>query len=268
MIGMNNLGLNGRLGNQMFQYAALMGIAYNRSFDWCIPKENQDLTNCFLMKNLRQFGNINGPELHLHESHEFCEDLMFECPDGATLHGYFQSEKYFKHIEGAVRGDFQFKEDILNAVVNDYPHDFLGDAVSLVVRRFEDNFDYPGCENNHRNLSIEYYEKAIEMLGSDRRFIICSNNIDWCKHQKAFQGDNFIFNDKIPEGMNKAFYDLCLISRCKDHIISNSTFSWWGAWLGNKRGKHVIAPVRWYGPNLSDINAEDLFPIEWIRIDL
>jgi hypothetical protein len=268
MIGMNNLGLNGRLGNQMFQYAALMGLAYNRSFDWCIPKENQDLTNCFLMKNLRQFGNINGPELHLHESHEFCEDLMFECPDGATLHGYFQSEKYFKHVEGAVRGDFQFKEDILNAVVNDYPHDFLGDAVSLVVRRFEDNFDYPGCENNHRNLSIEYYEKAIEMLGSDRRFIICSNNIDWCKHQKAFQGDNFIFNDKIPEGMNKAFYDLCLISRCKDHIISNSTFSWWGAWLGNKRGKHVIAPVRWYGPNLSDINAEDLFPIEWIRIDL
>jgi hypothetical protein len=144
MIGMNNLGINGRIGNQMFQYASLMGIAYNRSFDWCIPKENQDLSKCFLMKNLQQFGNIDGQELHLHESHEFCEDLMFECPDGVSLHGYFQSEKYFKHIESIVRADFQFNEDILTAVVKDYSYEFLENAVSLVVRRYEDGFDYPG----------------------------------------------------------------------------------------------------------------------------
>lgn len=268
MIGMNNLGINGRIGNQMFQYASLMGIAYNRSFDWCIPKENQDLSKCFLMKNLQQFGNINGQELHLHESHEFCEDLMFECPDGVSLHGYFQSEKYFKHVEGAVRGDFQFNEDILTAVVKDYSHEFLENAVSLVVRRYEDGFDYPGCEDNHRNLPMRYYESSIEMLGEDRKYIICSNNIDWCKEQKLFQKSNFIFNDKIPDGVNKSFYDLCLISRCKDYIIANSTFSWWGAWLGKRPNKKVISPVRWYGDNLSHINSEDLFPIEWTRIDL
>lgn len=268
MIGMNNLGLNGRLGNQMFQYASLMGIAHTRGFEWCIPKENQDLTKCFLMKNLPGFNNIDGLEVHLHESHEFCEDIMVECPDEVTLHGYFQSEKYFKHVESAVREDFQFNKDILATVINDYSQEVLDDAVSLVVRRYEDEFDYPGCENNHRNLPIEYYENAIEMLGKDRKYIICSNNVTWCKEQELFQKDNFIFNDTIPDGVNKAFYDLCLISRCKDHIIANSTFSWWGAWLGNKLGKKVIAPVTWYGPNLSHIDAEDLFPIEWTRIDL
>ena len=267
MIGMNNLGLNGRLGNQMFQYAALVGIAHNRNFKWCIPKKNQNLTECFLLNNLENFGNIDGPELHLHESHQFCEDLLHECPDGVTLHGYFQSEKYFKHIEKNIRNDFQFNESILVKVLHKYSYKFFEDVVSLVVRRFDDKFDYPGCELNHGNLSTAYYRSAIEMMGTNRRYIICSNNIEWCKKQEIFQRNNFIFNDIIPVGVNKAFYDLCLISQCKDHIIANSTFSWWGSWLSNKKEKKVIAPTCWYGPNLSHINTEDLFPTEWIRID-
>jgi len=268
MIGMNNLGLNGRLGNQMFQYASLVGVAKKRNYEWCIPKENQDLTKCFLMKNLQRYGTIEGLELHLHESHEFCEDLFLECPDEVTFHGYFQSEKYFKHVEDVVREDYQFNDDILISVANDYPQELLEDAVSIVVRRFEDIFDYPGCELNHRNLPISYYESAIKMMGENRKYIICSNNLDWCKQQELFQGDNFIFNDSITNGVNKSFHDLCLISCCKDHIIANSTFSWWGAWLGTQSDKKVISPVRWYGPNLSHIDAEDLFPIEWTRIDL
>jgi hypothetical protein len=268
MIGFNVLGNMGRLGNQMFQYAALVGIAMNKNYEWCIPKDYQSLTDCFLMRNLKSFANIEGPEIHLHESHEFCEDLLFECPDGVTLHGYFQSEKYFKHVEGVIRGDFQFKDEIILEVNKNYPESLLENAVSIVVRRFEDGFDYPGCEKNHRNLPIRYYESAIEMLGEDRNYIICSNNIEWCKQQEVFKGDNFIFNDNIPDGINKGFYDLCLISRCKDYIIANSTFSWWGAWLGKRPNKKVISPAKWYGDNLSHINAEDLFPIEWTRIDL
>ena len=268
MIGFNIIGNMGRLGNQMFQYASMVGIAYSRNFDWCIPKENQDLTKCFVMKNLKHFGNINGSEVHLHESHEFCEDIMTQCPDEITLHGYFQSQKYFKNVENIIREDFQFKDNINSEVSKNYSENLLENAVSIVARRYEDGFDYPGCEHNHRNLPLEYYESAIQMLGKDRKYIICSNNIDWCKEQEIFKGDNFIFNDSIPEGVSKSFYDLCLTSRCKDYIISNSTFSWWGAWLGNKSNKKVISPVKWYGDNLSYINTEDLFPIDWTRINL
>lgn len=262
MIGMNNLGNNGRLGNQMFQYASLVGVAKKRNFGWCIP-EKQDLSKGFELKNLKHFGYINGSELILHESHEFCEELMYECPDEVTFNGYFQSEKYFKHVEDTIREDFTFKDFILDSVLADFSLDLLRDSVSIVVRRYEDSFDYPGCDRNHRNLPVEYYSEAIKYFGKDRKYIICSNNIEWCKSQEIFYGDNFIFNEKT----KGPFYDLCLTSLCKDYIISNSTFSWWGAWLGN-RNKKVLSPSTWYGPGLSHINTDDLFPSEWVKIDL
>ena len=76
--------------------------------------------------------------------------------------------------------------------------------------------------------------------------------------------------------LEKQFFDLCLISKCEDFVVSNSTFSWWGAWLG-RRGRHpnteyqvggrVIAPVPWYGPGLSHVSTVDLYPQEWEKIE-
>ena len=99
-------------------------------------------------------------------------------------------------------------------------------------------------------------------MGKDRTYIICSNNIELCKDQKVFSGKNFIFND-ISTKVKKSYFDLCLISKCKDFIISNSTFSWWGAWLGSHENKRIIAPNPWYGPGLSHISTRDLFPNSW-----
>jgi hypothetical protein len=98
-------------------------------------------------------------------------------------------------------------------------------------------------------------------LGKDRKYIICSNDVDI--HRDVFKGDNFIFNDVEVE-VEKKFFDLCLISRCKDFIISNSSFSWWGAWLGNGR---TIAPSPWYGEGLSHIKTNDLYPKRWEVIE-
>ena len=101
------------------------------------------------------------------------------------------------------------------------------------------------------------------MIGKDRIYIICSNNIQLCKQQEIFEGSNFIFADTLPKDTNKAHFDLCLISKCQDFIISNSTFSWWGAWLGKGR---VIAPTPWYGVGLAHINTDDLYPDGWEKI--
>jgi hypothetical protein len=260
-IGMNNLGKNGRIGNQMFQYAALVGIAKNKGYDFRIPNDC-DLTRGFEMLHCGdRYGLVDGDEVELHDSHEFCEDLFNECPNHITLNGYFQTEKYFKNAEKLIRLDFKFKKEIIEEVEKYYGDVLKENPVSICLRDYNKTFDYPGCENNHRNLPISYFNEAIEKMGKDRIYIVCSNNIDI--YRDYFKGDNFIFS-AVESRVEKQFLDLCLISKCQDFIICNSTFSWWGAWLAN-RGT-VIAPSPWYGPGLSHINTIDLYPEHWRKI--
>jgi hypothetical protein len=265
-IGMNNLGRNGRIGNQLFQYAALVGIAKNKGYDFVIP-ENQELSKCFDMLHCGgRYGYIDGGEVELHDSHEFCSELFSECPNHIHLNGYFQSEKYFKDAWRQLKWDFRFKEEIDSEVDYKWGDILREDAVSICVREFNDHFDYPGSHNNHRNLPWSYFEEAIEMLGKDRPYIICSNNLKLCQEQEVFKGSNFYFND-ITTKVDKSHFDLCLLSKCTDHIISNSTFSWWGAYLCQNPNKRVIAPSPWYGPGLAHISTQDLFPESWEVID-
>ena len=284
-IGMNNLGKNGRMGNQMFQYAALVGIAKQCGFDFRIPDQSKapyfnrkvganiiteyhELQHCFEMLHCGdRYGLIDGDEIELHESHEFCEELFKECPNHVTLNGYFQSEKYFKNAEKLLRLDFRFKEHIIEEVEDHFSSYLNEEPVCILVRDFNPDYDYPNCENNHINIPPEFYEKSIDILGRDRMYIICSNNIELTKKQEVFQGDNFIFNEVVPTDIYKGHFDLCLMSMCQDFIISNSTFAWWGAWLGDGIGKRVLIPTPWYGPGLSHINTDDLYPDEWEKIE-
>ena len=95
-------------------------------------------------------------------------------------------------------------------------------------------------------------------FNSNRDTIIFSDDTDWCKEQKLFEDDRFA----IAEGGNQ-FYDMCLMTMCDDFIIANSSFSWWGAWLGN-RGK-VVAPKTWFGKNLNH-DTKDLYCENWIKL--
>jgi len=265
-IGMNNLGRNGRIGNQLFQYAALVGIAKNKGYDFRIP-EDQELSKCFEMLHCgNRFGYINGDEVELHDSHEFCEELYNQCPNHVTLNGYFQTEKYFKDAQRLLRWDFRFKKEIIQEVFDNYSDILDHNPVSICVREFNDHFDYPGSYNNHRNIPFDYFARGIEILGKDRPYIICSNNLQLCKEQDVFNGDNFYFND-IQTKVEKSHFDLCLISKCSDFIISNSTFSWWGAYLSSNPNKRVLAPDKWYGPGLSHISTKDLIPESWEVIE-
>jgi len=261
-IGMNNLGSNGRIGNQLFQYAGLVGIAKNKGYDFRIP-EDQELSKCFEMLHCgNRYGLIDGPECVLHESHTFAEDLFNECPNHIHLSGYFQTEKYFKDAQRLLKWDFRFKDTIIDEVDYTYGDILSTNPVSICVREYNDHFDYPGSHNNHRNLPWEYFERGIEMLGKDKTYIICSNNLDLCREQEVFKGKNFYFND-ITTKVEKSHFDLCLISKCSDFITSNSTFSWWGAYLSQNPNKRVIAPTPWYGPGLQHISTEDLYPESW-----
>ena len=103
---------------------------------------------------------------------------------------------------------------------------------------------------NHHNLSLEYYEKALSYFPRDQQVVIFSDDTEWCMEQLLFVDDRFI----VSEG-NGSYHDLYLMTKCSDFIISNSTYSWWGAWLANKGT--VIAPDTWFGPNNAHKSLKD-----------
>jgi hypothetical protein len=162
MIGYNRLGTNGRLGNQMFQYAALRGIAANNNLDWCIPPEdtptyaNYGLFDAFKLKNLKNTGLINGPTYD-EPGFEFDEKLFNSCPDNVNIDGYRQTEKYFKQIEESIREDYEFKDEIYEPCV-EFMNQFNGDIILLHIRR-GDNVGRPDW---YPMPIVEHYEYLLE----------------------------------------------------------------------------------------------------------
>ena len=263
MIGLNYLGKMGQLGNQMFQYAAIKGIAANKNYDFCIPNHNEVVDDGLGNKlrielfdvfdfHVDKFGFLN-TQKHCQESEfSFDENLFNNCPDDCCLIGYFQSEKYFKHISNQIKKDFTFKKEYINSY-NEIKNLF-DDPIALHIRRG----DFLINSENHYNLSLNYYKNALEEFDKDRQVIIFSDDTEWCKEQELFSDDRFLVCET-----GNSYLDLCIMSKCSDFIIANSTFSLWAAWLCDNMDKVVIYPNRWFGPNNQDKSTKDLFPQEW-----
>jgi hypothetical protein len=260
MIGFNALGLLGRLGNQMFQYASLKGIAANNNYNICIPpsggkdewREHQ-LFNCFNLSTINQLNvqyiDSNRP-IVTESSFCFDENLFNNCPDWISIQGFFQSEKYFKNIKEEIKKDFSFKNFILDPALEAIQN--FNNPVSLHIRRT----DYK-VNPNHKILSLDYYKKALDFFEKDRQIIIFTDDPKWAFEQDLFSDDRFIISED-----QSNYMDLCLMTLCSDHIIANSSFSWWGAWLSES--EKVIAPSGWFeGTNNSHLDTKDLIPSEW-----
>jgi len=279
MIGYNRLGSNGRLGNQMFQYASLRGIAAKRGYDWCIPpedydhKDNYGLFETFNLVNVKDnnIGFVDGQQVQENE-HCFISDFFDECPDNASLEGYFQTEKYFNHIADEIHNDFSFKNDYLKPC-KEYIDSLDSDPIFLHIRRT----DAIGREQYHPILPISYFQDALKNWSADTSCFVFTDDIEWCKSQEFFKDSRFLFNEsngvyqyKSIDGLGKPQntllpqVDLCLMSLCSGAIVSNSSFSWWGAWLQNDRGK-VIAPdpKKWFGTAMTNLDTSDIVPDRW-----
>jgi len=243
----DNLGNLGRLGNQMFQYAALRGIAANCEYDYQLPNRNIELYQVFNIP--QKFGKSN-EKTATHNSYEFDEELYTYCFDNVDLWGFFQSEKYFKNIESEIRKDFTFYDRIHSICSNYRNGTFLNtELISIHIRRG----DYL-TDSNFCNLSIEYYLKGLELL-PDLPVLVFSDDIEWC--ESTFLDKRF----KIIKSKNMQI-DLCLMSMCDYHIIANSSFSWWGSWLA--KSKKTIAPSAWFQNQYSNWNTKDLYLPNWI----
>ena len=281
MIGNNRIGCNGRLGNQMFQYASMRGIASVKGFDWVVPPENYDHTanyalfETFKMTNVRDknIGFVEG-EILKETIHCYDKNLVDSCSDNTNLDGFFQTEKYFEKISDEIRSDFTFKDEYLKPC-KEFIDSLETTPIFLHIRRG----DAIGKEHYHPVAPMSYYVEALKRFDEDTPCFVFSDDLDWCKSQDLFKSDKFLFNDNIErydyqsmDGSGSMQYtllphvDLCLMSLCSGAIIVNSSFSWWGAWLQNNRGK-VIASKPWFGPSASHLDTSDVVPDHWEIID-
>lgn len=283
MLAFNQIGNLGRLGNQMFEYATLRGIAAKHGYSWCIPPfyrvgiENYSLNKCFKLESVKN-ENLNYVEdikYFQERFFHFDKELFEKCPDNISLHGFFQSEKYFKHISDEIRKDFTFLDDHLDPC-KEFISQFDGqEPIMLHVRRGDPNlvdprgfkWAYVNCSDQHPVQPLEYYQNALKHFNDDQPIIVFSDSPEWVKEQKFFDGDRFFISepqDKYSDGSYLPYIDLCLMSLCSHAIIANSTMSWWGAWLQSNPNKKVVAPKMWFGSAYVDKDTTDLYLEDWI----
>jgi hypothetical protein len=266
MIGINYVGkMKERLANQMFQYAAVKGIAANRGFNYCVPpsnfKSNADEWNehqLFVPFNLNslnplqvQYIDSSRPVVR-EEFYHFDENLFNNCPDFVSLLGFFQSEKYFNNVRDDLLKDFTFTDEYLEPckrMIKD-----VTNPIALHIRRTDYNH-----YDHHPICDINYYKEALTLFDSDREVIIFSDDPEWCLQESTFNNDRFLVSET-----NDQYLDLCMMTLCSDFIIANSSFSWWGAWLSTNEHKKVVAPSKWFGPPLDQTNnTKDLYCEGW-----
>jgi hypothetical protein len=263
---MISINLMGGLGNQLFQISTAYSHAIDNGF-WC----GFDLSKTYLP--------LQGHEASIYKSGIYSElplikhgDYRFQAYkeprweydsipaiDNMLLDGYFQSPKYFNHNRGKLLKLFlndAINYGVLNRLADRYSVE-LQNSVSLHVRRG----DYLKFPKIHPQQGMNYHWTAIEQISNKHTIgcvLVFSDDIPWCKMN--FAGEKFRF----VEG-NTDQEDLILQSLCNHNIISNSSFSWWGAYLNCNPDKMVIAPQQWFGVNVghgwSDIYLDKMIKI-------
>ena len=282
MLAFNQLGNLGRLGNQMFEYAALRGIAAKHNYEWCIPPynaqsiENYSLHYCFKMEDVKE-NNLQQRDVGYVQERFFHYDdqLVEKCPDNVSLHGFFQSEKYFKNAEDIIRREYTFHDEHLDPCKEIMEEFKDQEPIMLHVRRGDPNltdprgfkWSYTQCSSQHPPQTLDYYERALAEFDDNQPVFVFSDSVDWVKEQEFFSGDRFLISepvDKYADGSFTPYADLCLMSLCSHAIIANSSMSWWRAWLQTNPNKKVIAPKNWFGPAYADKDTTDLYCPDWI----
>ena len=282
-ISFNGLGNEGRLGNQIFQYAFIRGLAAKTGYDWMIPPDESDrfdnygLFECFELTGCKKTGEGRFQTLECRDT-LFHPEIFTDARDNINYSGTYQTEKYFKHIDTEIRKDLTFQKDYLNPC-QEFVNSLGGrdNCIFLHVRRGNPNitgrrgekWSYQMIQEYHPLCKKEYYIEALKEFPEDKNVIIVSDLISWCKKQDWLQEDRFYFSDSSYEtfgdGASVPYIDLCLMSLCGGGIIANSSLSWWGAWLQNNTGK-VVAPDPWYGSANAHLDTKDLIPERWIKI--
>lgn len=191
---------------------------------------------------------------------------ILEVKGSAYLDGYWQSEKYFIDITRIIQNEFTIKNqpDDINTIMLELIDS--KNAVSLHIRRGE-YVSNPETRQIHGVINLDYYMSAIDFIyqnNKDAHIFVFSDDIPWARENlKTSLPVDFMDHNAA----DKDCEDLRLMSHCKHHIIANSSFSWWGAWLAKNPNKIVIAPKRWFSEiEMVKRQKIDVILERWIKL--
>jgi hypothetical protein len=289
--------LIGGLGNQLFQYAAGRALAVQHGVelkldisDFVRYPPRQYLLNHFTIEerfaspeDLRRFDR--DPRRWRSAARRLVARLRGQdVPSGRTIFergfpyhaihidpavdtwliGYWQSERYFLPIAPRIRQEFTLRAPppersvrLLEAIDHER-------AVSLHVRR-GDYVSNRVVQAKHGVCGVDYYHAAVARILAVEpaaRFYLFSDDLKWVRSNLRLEAPSEYVD---LNGADQPQEDLRLMSRCRHHIIANSSLSWWGAWLNPRPDKVVIAPRQWFTPG-SRRDARDIVPTGWIRL--
>jgi len=289
--------LMGGLGNQLFQYAAGRRLAYLHqtslklditSFEtdtrgreyslshFCIQQvfataeEIAKITGISKKGLARKASRLGQKLKPYYRRSIFSEPHLkpfdpniLKTPKDVYLNGYWQSEKYFVGIQEIIRREFtiRFEQDPQSRQIAEKAANTQ--SVSIHVRR-DDNVWNPASIRTHGTCSLDYYNKCVSLIAekvANPHFFVFSDDSPWVlKNLRLDYPSTYVTHNY----MIRDYEDLRLMSLCKHHIIANSSFSWWAAWLNPNPDKIVLYPRKWF--NEANFDTRDLFPEGWIMI--
>lgn len=251
--------LKGGLGNMMFQMAAAISLAEDNFAKAVFKRDVQGNQHWSDLKGYQEtifnnilFGTRSRVSGEYHEP--FFHYSKIPYSSNLRLNGYFQSEKYFINNSELIHDTFFKNEEMIKFLRDKYRNIDFETATSLHIRRG----DYLKLKSHHPTCSLSYCMKALKKTGTGN-VIVFSDDIDWCKENMP---NRFTFIEN-----EKDYNEMYMMSFCKNNIIANSSFSWWGAWANRSEDKVVIAPKRWFGSYLSSHDTKDLYCKNWEVVD-
>jgi hypothetical protein len=274
------------LGNQLFQYAAGLRLAYRLNTKLKIQFEAHGreyaldpfcisgtrITSAELMdfwgmgpsrKIRRRFRQLTGKanrKTHFKQTfHDFSADVLQIAKPYVLLDGFWQSEKYFHDAAHQVRAEFSFRSALPPASIAITRQTANLQSVAVHVRRG----DYVRDDSLYA-LPLSYYQRAVQEVNSrviGARFFLFSDEPDWISQHLHLSGDVVLVSGR---GFQD-YEELQLMTSCRHFIIANSTFSWWGAWLGKHPEKIVIAPRQWFKAT-SPYRSDNILPSDWLAL--
>lgn len=277
--------LEGGLGHQLFQYAAGRRLALARGVPLLVDRSPVDGSprpyalgafgisgqaappderSRFEAQTLTQriTRRMRGRRLVAERSPRFDPSIL-DLSGDVYLHGQWQSEQYFADVANTIRGDLTWK-----TVPESWSADLLariesGNAVSVHVRR-GDRVSDPRLAGLLGACPVAYYRRAWRLIRErvrDPLFIVFADDPAWARGQLTFLDPVKFVSDP---GHRPDHDDLWLMTQCRHHVIANSAFSWWGAWLSDAADKVVVAPDRWCADPAYD--GRDIVPPAWARV--
>ena len=288
--------LHGGLGNQMFQYAAALGLAVRQSREVMLDvsafkqyearpyqldrlKVPQDLStgspslgsayaNSFVARLIRKIRRdyILRKDSYREPAFHFDPAIFDLSSDKVLLEGYFQSPYYFIGAEELLRERFQLKAS-MTALGAKWAEKISSSACSISIHLRRGDYLTQTASAVHATLTQDYYDRAVslmlDLIGSEVDFFLFSDEPDVISKVFAHLPRAYV----VQSDPAAPWEDMFLMARCHHNIIANSSYSWWGAWLNQAKGKRVIAPAGWFtSQRLATCNVMDLYPDDWILL--